>query len=149
MKTIIRNTVLSLAVAATALSVVPAQANDHWRRHRSNDNALAAGIAGLAVGAIVGGLVSQPYNNGRVYYDEPRYRPVPSYPAYPAYPVYQTPQPIYQAPRYDYRPTYRYAGMEPWTPSWYRACSARYRSFNPSSGTFTGYDGQRHFCTLN
>ncbi len=25
-------------------------------------------------------------------------------------------------------------------------CSQRYRSFDPASGTFLGYDGQRHYC---
>jgi hypothetical protein len=31
---------------------------------------------------------------------------------------------------------------------WIRACSDRYRSFDPSSGTYLGYDGQRHPCRL-
>lgn len=25
-------------------------------------------------------------------------------------------------------------------------CSSKYRSFDPSSGTYVGYDGQRHYC---
>jgi hypothetical protein len=135
MKTTIRNAVFGLAVAATALSVIPAEAGN--RRHR--DDAIAAGIAGLAVGAIVGGLASQPSRAERVYIDPP-YQPV--YPTYRAVPVYEV-------PRYEYRPAYTYSGLEPWTPSWYRACSNRYRSFDPSSGTFMGYDGRRHFCTFN
>ena len=144
MKSMIKNTVLGLAVAATALSVVPAQAHDHWRRHYDSDggDALAAGIAGLAIGAIVGGLASQPSRPERVYIDPP-------YP--PVYPTYQS-YTVYEAPRYQYRRpvySYSYGGLEPWTPSWYRACSQRYRSFDPSSGTFVGYDGQRHFCTFN
>lgn len=138
MRTTIRNAVLGLAVAATAFSVVPAQANGHWHGRNSNNDALVAGIAGLAVGAIVGGLASQPNVQGRVYIDPP-YRPV-----YRTAPSYHYAQPVYQAPRYNYR-----AAFEPWTQSWYRACNARYRSFDPSSGTFLGYDGQRHFCNLN
>ena len=31
---------------------------------------------------------------------------------------------------------------------WLRACSARYRSFDPVSGTYLGYDGLRHPCRL-
>jgi hypothetical protein len=29
---------------------------------------------------------------------------------------------------------------------YYRYCSGKYRSFDPASGTFLGYDGQRHYC---
>lgn len=140
MKRILKNAVLGLAVAATALStVVPAaQAGDHrWHRHyrhhdRDSGDALAAGIAGLAIGAIVGGVLSQPRPTGRVYIDPPVYAP----------------------PRYHYRPAPVYPGRvtyhaaEPWSPAWYRACDARYRSFDPRSGTYLGYDGHRHFCVI-
>ena len=34
----------------------------------------------------------------------------------------------------------------PWTEAWYAWCFDRYRSFDPRSGTFLGYDGRRHFC---
>jgi hypothetical protein len=36
--------------------------------------------------------------------------------------------------------------MEPWSREWFRYCSNRYRSFDGRTGTFMGYDGQRHFC---
>ncbi|MEI9413208.1 BA14K family protein [Mesorhizobium salmacidum] len=44
-----------------------------------------------------------------------------------------------------------YAGRyaEPWTHEWYVYCSYRYRSFNPRTGTFTGYDGEQYFCIAN
>jgi hypothetical protein len=29
---------------------------------------------------------------------------------------------------------------------WARYCSRRYRSFDPASGTYLGYDGYRHDC---
>ncbi len=29
---------------------------------------------------------------------------------------------------------------------WIAYCSQRYRSFDPASGTYLGYDGQRHMC---
>lgn len=137
MKQILKSSILGLAVAAMTVVSIPAQA-DHWRRHHHRDNgdALAAGIAGLAVGAIVGGVLSQPRYPDRVYIDPPRYH-------------YRT------APRYHYKPApvYRervryYGSFEPWSREWYRACSARYRSFDPGSGTFMGYDGRRHFCEI-
>ena len=130
MKRVLRSAILGVAVAATTLSVIPAaQADDHGRRHyrhhhhpgHSGGDALAAGIAGLAVGAIVGGVLSQPTHA----------------------------RPVYVAPRTYYRPApvYRYS-LEPWSPEWYRACSIRYRSFDPRSGTYLGYDGYRHFCQV-
>ncbi|WP_319533537.1 BA14K family protein [uncultured Cohaesibacter sp.] len=52
--------------------------------------------------------------------------------------------------RHHYRP-YRpapvyYGSPAPWTPGWYSYCSSRYRSFNPHTGYFRGYDGRLHFC---
>jgi hypothetical protein len=29
---------------------------------------------------------------------------------------------------------------------WIAYCSAKYRSFDPASGTYLGYDGERHYC---
>jgi hypothetical protein len=33
-------------------------------------------------------------------------------------------------------------GPPAWSPEWYTYCAQRYRSFNPHTGYFTGYDGQ-------
>ena len=33
-----------------------------------------------------------------------------------------------------------------WSAQWYRYCENRYRSFNPRTGYFLGYDGEYHFC---
>jgi len=207
MNRFIKNAVLSTVIAATALSSLPAEAA---RRHRGD--ALAAGLAGVAIGAIVGGALAQPRPQ-RVYIDPPApvyvrpsyapppyyYQPVPVNPRpalgydptpaveiveyYRPAPVYRLPAPIYRpAPTYrvvEYyqRPAYRrpipvyrapapgyrtveylqqrpfygrsslaYHGLTPWTRDWYTACSLRYRSFDPRSGTFLGYDGRRHFC---
>jgi len=132
MNRILKSTILGAAVAATTLVTIPAYA-DHCRRHRDHGDELAAGLAGLAVGAIVGGALSQPrYYSDRVYIDPPA-------------PRYYRPAPVY---REYYRPAPVYYGAEPWTPEWYRACSMRYRSFDPSSGTYMGYDGRRHFCNV-
>nr|WP_321444079.1 BA14K family protein [uncultured Cohaesibacter sp.] len=44
-------------------------------------------------------------------------------------------------------PTRVYYGRPaPWSAAWYDNCSARYRSFNPHTGYYIGYDGRRHFC---
>ncbi|HMF66086.1 MAG TPA: BA14K family protein, partial [Phyllobacterium sp.] len=40
-------------------------------------------------------------------------------------------------------------GAQPWSPGWYRYCANRYRSFNPETGTFRGYDGRDYFCNVN
>lgn len=103
--------------------------SSHHRHHRTGD-AVAAGILGLAAGAVVGSILSQP---------QPVYtQPVPTYSPPPQI-YYPTPQPY--APRYQ--------GYEPWSAGWYNYCSERYRSFNPNTGTYRGYDGQDHFCTAN
>ena len=44
-----------------------------------------------------------------------------------------------------YRPAYQSSPI-PWTATWFAYCRAKYRSFDPRSGTFLGYDGRRHFC---
>jgi len=44
-----------------------------------------------------------------------------------------------------YRPRI-YGAPAAWTPAWYAYCRNKYRSFDPASGTFLGYDGRRHFC---
>jgi hypothetical protein len=64
------------------------------------------------------------------------------YPAYPGFPVsyYYDDTYIYVGPR-------RVALAEASDPSWLAYCSAKYRSFDPTTGTFLGYDGLRHPCT--
>lgn len=105
---------------------------ERHHRHRNGD-AVAAGVIGLAAGALIGGALSQPRQPDYVQ-PAPVYAPPPPPPAY--YPA---------APR---QVTYR-AGYEPWSRGWYQYCSDRYRSFNPNTGTYRGYDGQDHFCAAN
>jgi len=38
------------------------------------------------------------------------------------------------------------AGPPPGGNDWLAYCSSRYRSFDPASGTYLGYDGRRHAC---
>jgi hypothetical protein len=142
---IVRNAVLSVAVAATTLSAMPmaAEAGERWRHHdrrpvvvqRHNDTGalVAAGILGLAVGAIAAGVVSQPQPvySDRYHYPRPRHER-----------EYFPPAPGYRDYGYD-----RYASAyEPWSPEWYRYCSRRYRSFDPSTGTYTLRPGVQRFC---
>jgi hypothetical protein len=87
-----------------------------YRRGIDPGAAAAAGIVGLAAGAIIGGALSQP----RTIVEEPVY----GAPVYGA-PVYA--EPGYGASPEDY-------------------CARRYRSYDPASGTFLGYDGLRHPC---
>ncbi|ASY57331.1 MULTISPECIES: BA14K family protein [Sinorhizobium] len=135
MNKFLKATVLSLAAAAMVLPTFgTAQAGD------DHDDAWAAGAVGLVTGTLIGTAIgSQPRYSEPVYID-----PEPEY--YEPRPVYQ-PRPVYRA-----RPVYRQVvvdsyDLEPWTPAWYRYCSQRYRSFDPESGTFVGYDGRSHFCT--
>lgn len=135
MNRLFKTAVLSVAVAATTLATLPAaNAGDRqWRRydrhyhHHSNGDDLAvAGILGLAAGALVVGLASQP-------------APVYDY-------SYRRPVRVYRERVYvdDYA-----GGLEPWSPEWYDYCSDRYRSFDGRSGTFVGFDGREHFCVAN
>lgn len=126
MNRIVKTTVLCAAVAATALAAVPAGAHGRHHRHHGGD-AVAAGVLGLAAGAILGGALAQRPAPRRIY----RYDAPPPPPAY----RYRRPPLVYEGRAYA-----------PWTPAWYRACDARYRTFDPESGTFMGYDGVRHFC---
>lgn len=36
--------------------------------------------------------------------------------------------------------------LEPWSKAWYVYCSRKFKSFDPETGTFTGYDGVKKFC---
>ena len=137
-----KTAVLSVAVAAATLTTLPsANAGErNWRRHHGysrsgGDDLAVAGILGLAAGALIVGLAAQPA------YSEPVYRD-------PAYAPRPQPDRGYPVAYEDSRDYYA-ATIEPWTADWYDYCADRYRSFKPRSGTFTGYDGQQHFCVAN
>jgi hypothetical protein len=72
--------------------------------------------AGLLGGAIVGGALAAPY-----YYGEPYYYP----------------------PAASYGPEYYPAPGNVGDASY---CAGRYRSYDPATGTYLGYDGVRHPC---
>jgi hypothetical protein len=83
--------------------------------------------AGFVAGAIIGGALASPYYGYGPYYPAP-------YPYYapPPGPVYYgAPGPAYGAPPPEDAVAY---------------CSQRFRSYDPASGTYLGYDGLRHPC---
>jgi hypothetical protein len=85
--------------------------------------------AGLAAGAIVGGaLAATPYYG----YD---YGYAPGYYGYGYAPDYYS---------YGYAPGYQSYGYSGGGDAAY--CAQRYRSYDPASGTYLGYDGIRHPC---
>ena len=77
--------------------------------------------AAVLGGAIIGGMLAAPYAYGPgPYYGPPAYYGPPTYYA-----------PGYAAPMPGNAVAY---------------CMQRYRSYDPGSGTFVGYDGLRHPC---
>ncbi len=74
--------------------------------------------------------------------------------AYVAPPGYVAPGYTYEGrPGYTYerRPGYAYEEQHVYSPApgrgdWMAYCSAKYRSFDPGTGTYLGYDGFRHEC---
>lgn len=121
----LKTTAVAGLVLALGAAALPAAANAGGYRH-NHGAAAAAGLFGFAAGAVVGSTLSTP----RYYAPRPYYAPR----------TYYAPRPYY-----DPSPVY-YAKPAPWSPAWYRYCSAKHRSFNPNTGYFLGYDGRHHFC---
>lgn len=176
----IKTIAITLATAVTLSATAPmAVANAGHNKHKGE--LIAAGVIGLALGAIVADSSHRRRQRADVtYYNYPNYAPPQPVTAYPqpyygkvprgSYdnhryerPRYQPPQPPrhYNKRKHRRNPvelqssprviTYDQAmrksnAAEPWTPAWYSYCSGKFRSFNAKSGTYLGYDGQRHFC---
>ncbi|RWA79645.1 BA14K family protein [Mesorhizobium sp.] len=135
MNRFLKTAILTAGIAATTLATFSAANADDWRwrhhHHGGHGDALAAGVVGLAAGALIGSALSGPR-----YYD----------PAYDdGYYVDRPVRRYYAQPRVVYADRY----AEPWTRDWYEYCSDRYRTFNSRTGTFTGNDGEQHFCVAN
>lgn len=141
------------------------------KRSNSNDK-LVAGIVGFAIGAIIAGEAAKSRN---VTYVQPQ--PVYPNPVYfepnynqptnlaPAYVERRSLNNIYDNSTYvapiapqnnvsDNPTVIRYedevasASYEPWSQEWFSYCKAKFRSFNPATGTYLGYDGLNHFCVV-
>ncbi|TPP11586.1 BA14K family protein [Rhizobium glycinendophyticum] len=138
------------AFLAAAVTLVPmaaatqAEAGDRYYRHHRHNDALALGALGLATGVIVGSVLASPPPQRRVYVDQ---GPVSVYDDQDYYVDDYPPPPPQRRPVYRPQPVYQSYAIEPWTGAWHQYCSQRYRSFNPRTGTYIGYDGQSHFCT--
>src|SRR5215472_10289162 len=122
--------IAALAFTGTAvLATAGPAAAQRWHDHRT----FGGGLAGLAAGAVGGAVAAAtaplwaPGYYG--YYDG-------YYPGY-AY-----------APGYAYGDTYAYEPGYTSVPGGGNGayCAQRYRSYDPASGTFLGYDGIRHPC---
>lgn len=126
----------------------------HRKRSRNNNGDLiAAGIIGLAIGAIIASEASKNRPQPSYTYSQPYSQPYSD--PYPQANHYRQPQTLqeYESNVSDYGSggpnviTFNDpADLEPWSPGWYEWCDNRYRSFNPSRGTYRGYDGLDHFC---
>ena len=103
-------------VAATALMAVAAPAEAQWRGryHRGGGG---AAIGGFVAGALIGGAIA---SSQRGYYGS----------GYGYGPGYAYAPPAY-APAYGGGDEVGY-------------CMARFKSYDPGSGTYLGYDGARH-----
>ena len=88
--------------------------------------------AGLVAGAIIGGALASPY-----YYGPGPYYAAPG-------PYYYGPPP--PPPVYYGAPAASVYGGAPVAGDAVAYCMQRFRSYDPRSGTYLGYDGQRHPC---
>jgi hypothetical protein len=94
-----------------------------WRRRGYYRGGGAAGLGiGLAAGALIGGAIAA---GSSPYYG----------PGYYGGPAYYAPAPVVVAPGY-----YGYGGDA------VAYCMRRYRSYDPASGTYLNYDGNRYPC---
>jgi BA14K-like protein len=112
-----------LATAAPA-SAAPWGWHRGWHAGWGWPGAVAAGVVGGAVAAATAPLWAPGY-----------YDYAPGYVYGPSYSY-----------NYDYAP-YVAAGPIVAQNSGASYCASRFRSYDPASGTYLGYDGQRHPCT--
>jgi hypothetical protein len=139
MNTLLRHFIAAFAIVATPLLAAPSHAvtiasplmlksavapvteTVQYRRgwRGGGGAAVGLGIAGALIGGAIIGATQQPYG----YYGYP-----PGYygPAYYG-PVYVVPAPYVGGDAVSY-------------------CAQRFRSYDPYSGTYVGYDGFRHPC---
>ena len=107
---------------ALALSLSVGALAGSAEAHHRHDHAAAAAV-GFAAGALLGSALAAPRY----------YVPAPVYVAPAPPPVHVAPAPV----------VYLY---QPWTPDWYAYCGGKYRSFDPSTGYYLGYDGHLYYC---
>lgn len=116
------------AAALMAVSVVALGSATNAHAGGKNKNGLGAALAAGAIGVIAGGIIAA--NRPQPIYPQPVY-PQPGYA--PVYPPQYVPAP----------PPVVVVGGGNAHVAW---CAQRYRSYQPYSNTFTGYDGLQHYC---
>lgn len=131
--TTLKGIAVATAVSIGALSLAsPAEAGRRHHRHHNNGGAaVAAAILGFAAAAAITSRPSYGY-----YYDAPAYTYAPPPPPRP-----------YYGPTYYSGSAYSSNHAPPvWSPAWYEYCAAKFRSFDPRSGTYQPYHGPRRLC---
>lgn len=124
------------------------------KRNKSDRRDLvAAGIIGLAVGAIIASESSKRRSQPAYQYQNPYQEPYYGNSGYDERLPLTQYDDAYTDDRFVYTEdepriiTYNDPqSLEPWTPGWRAWCEQNYRSFNANTGTFRGYDGLDHFC---
>ncbi|MCZ2158364.1 BA14K family protein [Bartonella sp. 220] len=113
----------------------------HTTTHRNvyvnsgnSGDALAVGILGLATAAVLGTILKKPEQPQIIYQAPPQnqiiYQKGPQKQV-----VYKGQQPVQNPPLNQSSKA-----------KWLKYCTKKYRSFNPQTGTFRGYDGLDHPC---
>ena len=113
---------------------VHSRQQNYYNNGNGNNNWQGVGVglaAGAALGLGAGLLITRP-------------PPPPVYyaPAPPPVVYYRAPAPVYYAPRPP-PPVYY---DRSWTEAHIEWCLDRYRSYNPATNTFIGYDGYERVC---
>lgn len=128
---------IALTGGAVLASVGPASAQ--WRGPGWYDygpGAFAADVIGGTVAAVTSPLWAPGY------YDY--------YPAYAYRPAYNAPRYYGYSPGYAYAPAYAVPNIVTAESgpdaAGVASCEARFRSYNPSTGMYMGYDGHQHPC---
>jgi hypothetical protein len=136
----------ALAFTATAIvaTAEPASAQ-RWHRGFGWGPGIAAGVVGGALAAATSPLWAPGYYGydygypGYAYgYDDNAYGYDPGYTYAPG--GYAPRYSYDQSPGYAYGQSYAGGGRDD------AYCSQRYRSYDPASGTYLGFDGVRHSC---
>ncbi len=129
---------ISCAATVAAFAVAGSASAHEWhRRYYGGGDALAAGVAGLAVGVIAGAAIASPPPPRRYYYDDGYYAPATAA------------APCLLSPGLCLRATGSGLSSEP------RAVVAQLVSLlleplslvRPAERHLIGYDGRQHFCT--
>lgn len=110
------------------------------KRRNKNGEWVAAGVIGLAIGAIVANEAAKKQHTYAPQIAQPQYQPqiTTDFP----------PAPRSVSNRNNNNVVTLESAFQPWSQGWYEWCDDRYRSFNPNTGTYRGYDGLNHFCVV-